>query len=119
MLNWFKKVVGSSNDRYIKTLHPRVAQINAHESKTSKWTDDQLRGKTAEFREKIERGASLDDLLPIVPEGGVPRKLSVKWSFWCCPWVFDSRKNNTLPFAPSQTVLGIELTVHLTVNKKL
>ena len=64
MLNWLKKVVGTSNDRYIKTLHPLVSRIHELEAKTSKFTDDQLRGKTAEFKEKIDRGATLDELLP-------------------------------------------------------
>ena len=64
MLNWLKKVVGSSNDRYIKSLQPLVARINELEAKTANYSDEQLRGKTAEFREKIDRGATLDELLP-------------------------------------------------------
>ena len=51
MLNWLKKAVGTSNDRYIKTLHPLVSRINELEAKTAKFTDEQLRGKTTEFRE--------------------------------------------------------------------
>jgi len=74
MLSWLKKVVGSSNERYIKTVQPLVARVNELEDKTARFTDAQLQGKSAEFREKLDRGASLDDLLPsafaVVREAG-------------------------------------------------
>ena len=64
MLKFFKKAFGSSNDRYVKSLGPLVDRINQLEQKTAKYSDAQLQGKSGEFREKIEKGASLDDLLP-------------------------------------------------------
>jgi preprotein translocase subunit SecA len=59
-----KKIVGSKNEREIKKLWPIVAQINAMESSVAALSDDQLRGKTAEFKERHARGESLDSLLP-------------------------------------------------------
>jgi preprotein translocase subunit SecA len=57
------KVFGSRNDREIKRLNKIVAQINALESEYETLSDDELKGKTAEFRERIKKGESLDDLL--------------------------------------------------------
>src|SRR5262249_41542185 len=53
---------------------PLVTRINALESSTQPLSDEQLRGKTAEFRARVEQGATLDDLLPeafaVVREAG-------------------------------------------------
>ncbi|MGZ5043109.1 MAG: preprotein translocase subunit SecA, partial [Usitatibacter sp.] len=58
-----KKVFGTSHEREIKRLRPRVERINALEAKWEKLTDAELRGKTAEFKQKLENGATLDDIL--------------------------------------------------------
>jgi preprotein translocase subunit SecA len=59
----FRQIFGSKNDREIKKLEPRVQLINAFEDGLKKLSDDELRGKTAELRTKLDNGASLDDLL--------------------------------------------------------
>ena len=59
-----KKIVGSKNDREIKKLWPVVHQINSLENSISQLTDEQLRAKTSEFRERHSKGESLDALLP-------------------------------------------------------
>jgi len=59
-----KKLIGSKNERELKKLWPVVAKINAMESSIASLTDDQLRGKTAEFKERHAKGESLDALLP-------------------------------------------------------
>jgi preprotein translocase subunit SecA len=68
------KVIGTQNEREIKRLRPLVVQINALESQIQALTDQQLRDKTPEFRQRLADGASLDDLLPeafaVVREGG-------------------------------------------------
>jgi len=68
------KVIGTQNEREIKRLRPRVAEINALEPAIQALTDEQLRAKTAEFRERVAGGATLDDLLPeafaVVREAG-------------------------------------------------
>ena len=57
------KVIGTQNQRDLKRLYPRVAQVSALEPQTQALTDDQLRDKTAEFRARVAAGESLDDLL--------------------------------------------------------
>ena len=58
-----KLIIGTKNDRELKKLQPRVVAINALDSSISSLTDEQLRGKTAEFRQRLENGARVDDLL--------------------------------------------------------
>jgi preprotein translocase subunit SecA len=60
------KVVGTQNDRELKRLRPIVAQVNAFETAIQALSDAQLRGKTAEFRQRLSSGETLDDLLPEV-----------------------------------------------------
>jgi preprotein translocase subunit SecA len=47
------KVFGSSNQRYLKSIQPIIAQINALEPEIKQLSDDELRAKTAEFKEKV------------------------------------------------------------------
>ena len=63
MLDIVKKVFGTKNDRELKKLQPIVVAINELEPAVSSLTDEQLRNKTNEFRERIDQGASLDDLV--------------------------------------------------------
>jgi len=64
MLKWMTKVFGTANERTIKKLKPLVVKVNELEDKTRKYTDAQLQAKTAQFKEKIDQGANLDELLP-------------------------------------------------------
>ena len=59
-----KKIFGTSHDRMMKKLQPIVDQINALEPSIEKLTDEELQAKTPEFKERIEKGETLDDLLP-------------------------------------------------------
>jgi preprotein translocase subunit SecA len=64
MINWvFTKLFGSQHERDIKKLQPMVDAINALEARIKPLSDDQLRAKTTELRERLAQGASLDDLL--------------------------------------------------------
>ena len=54
---------GSSNDRKLGKFHSRVNEINALENFYEKLTDEDLKNKTKEFRDKVKNGAILDDLL--------------------------------------------------------
>ena len=67
-----KKVLGTKHEREVKRMQPTVAAISALEGEIQKLSDAQLRGKTAEFRQQIDNGASLDDLL--VPAYAVARE---------------------------------------------
>src|SRR6266446_5055053 len=57
------KVVGTQNERELKRLRPLVGEINALEPSIQALSDEQLRAKTAQFRERFAQGATLDDLL--------------------------------------------------------
>ncbi|RZS52019.1 preprotein translocase subunit SecA [Sphaerotilus mobilis] len=57
-------IFGSRNERLLKQYRRVVERINALEPQFEKLTDDELRGKTAEFRQRLAQGTSLDDLLP-------------------------------------------------------
>ena len=67
-------IFGTENARELKRLRPVVAAINALESSIRSLTDEQLRAKTAEFRDRLAKGEKLDDLLPeafaVVREAG-------------------------------------------------
>jgi len=64
MFKLLGKLIGDSNERELGKLRPAVEQINALESEFERLGDEELRGKTAEFKQRLERGESLDDLLP-------------------------------------------------------
>ena len=64
MKNLFKKVFGSRNDRELKKLYPIVDKIESYEEELKKLSDEELRGKTLEFKERLKKGETLDDLLP-------------------------------------------------------
>ena len=68
------KVIGTQNERDLKRLRPFVAEINAKEPEIQKLSDEQLRGKTVEFRARLANGETLDDVLPeafaVVREAG-------------------------------------------------
>jgi preprotein translocase subunit SecA len=64
MLTWaLKKVFGTSHEREIRRLRPRVEAINALEPGIAALSATELKAKTAEFKEKLDNGATLDDLL--------------------------------------------------------
>ncbi|WP_248929451.1 preprotein translocase subunit SecA [Paenibacillus hamazuiensis] len=63
MLGLVKKIFGDSNEREIKRYLKAVERINELESSVEPLSDDELRGKTAEFRGRLENGEELDDLL--------------------------------------------------------
>src|SRR3954467_10211724 len=68
------KVIGTQNERDLKRLRPFVAAINAREPEIEQLSDEQLRGKTEEFRHRLAAGETLEDLLPeafaVVREAG-------------------------------------------------
>jgi len=65
MYKWIsRKLIGTDNDRTLKRIRPLVEAINAFEPRVQGLSDDQLRVKTAEFKEKLSQGATLDDILP-------------------------------------------------------
>ncbi|HHN65125.1 MAG TPA: preprotein translocase subunit SecA, partial [Nitrospirae bacterium] len=63
MLTILQKFFGTKNERELKRLQPVVERINSLESEISRLTDEELSRKTLEFKERLEKGESLDDLL--------------------------------------------------------
>jgi preprotein translocase subunit SecA len=59
-----RKIVGTRNDRELKRIQAYVDQVNALEEDIQKLSDEQLKAKTPEFKERLEKGATLEELLP-------------------------------------------------------
>jgi preprotein translocase subunit SecA len=72
--NLLKSVFGSRNDRLLKQYRQNVNLINSLETQIQALTDDELRAKTIEFKQRVQNGATLDSILPeafaVVREGG-------------------------------------------------
>ena len=64
MFNFLTKVFGSKNERELKKLQPVVDKINALEPEMQAMNDDHLKGQTVLFKQRLENGASLEDILP-------------------------------------------------------
>ena len=72
-----ESLIGSKSERALKTVQPVVDRINALEEEISKLTDEQLKAKTPEFRERLAKGEALDDLCPkLSPACAKPRSAS-------------------------------------------
>ena len=63
-MNMFSKVFGSRSQREVKRIMPLVKKIEDLRPEMQKLTDEELRGKTREYKKRLEEGATLDDLLP-------------------------------------------------------
>ena len=59
-----KKVFGTRNEREVKRLAPIIQHINSLEPGLKTLSDEQLAKKTVEFRERLSKGETLDDLMP-------------------------------------------------------
>src|SRR5437879_3934990 len=59
-----KSIFGSANDRYVRSLGKYVDAVNAHEPAIHALSDDELRGQTELFRQRLAAGEKLDDILP-------------------------------------------------------
>lgn len=59
-----KKIFGSQNERNLKHIAPLVDEINQFEPSIRALSDDQLKAKTPEFKERLEKGEEIDDILP-------------------------------------------------------
>ncbi len=64
MANFLTKIFGSRNERLLRQYRRKVAAINKLEPEIKKLTDEELKHKTVEFRERLAKGETLDDLLP-------------------------------------------------------
>ncbi|MGD9199576.1 MAG: DEAD/DEAH box helicase, partial [Desulfobacterales bacterium] len=64
ILNALTKVFGSKNERELKRIRPQIERINAFEPAVQAMSDVELKAQTAKFKERIDQGEPLDDLLP-------------------------------------------------------
>ncbi|MBO4405929.1 MAG: preprotein translocase subunit SecA [Alphaproteobacteria bacterium] len=82
MLSQFLKAIfGSHNDRIVKKYFRVAAQVNELEESIEKLSDDELRGKTEEFKQRLEEDETLDDILPeafAVAREGAKRALGLR-----------------------------------------
>ena len=70
----FRKIFGTENDRFLKSIRPTIAKINSFEDSLKNLSDADLTAKTADFKQRIANGESLDSVLPeafaVVREAG-------------------------------------------------
>ena len=66
MFDWTKKIFGDPDEKELKRLQPIVEKINSYEPDILKLNDEELKNKTTEFRERLGKGETLDDILPEV-----------------------------------------------------
>ena len=62
--NLFSKIFGSRNQRQLKRMSRVVGKINALEPSLESLSDQELGAKTGEFRDRLDSGESIEDLLP-------------------------------------------------------
>ena len=63
-MNIINKVFGTHSERELKRIEPIVKKIESYRDAMGQLTDDELKGKTAEFKKRLAEGETLDDLLP-------------------------------------------------------
>lgn len=63
-MGFFEKIFGSYSERELKKITPLVDKIESLDEAMQKLTDDELRNKTLEFKDRLKKGETLDDLLP-------------------------------------------------------
>ncbi len=66
MFDWTKKIFGDPNERELKKLQPIVEKIGSYEPDILKLSDEELKNKTSKFKERLDKGETLDDILPEV-----------------------------------------------------
>ena len=64
MLKFLTNILGDSNEKELKKLYPIIDAVNGLEPEVQALSDDALRAKTGEFRQRLAEGETLDDLLP-------------------------------------------------------
>jgi len=63
-MSFLKKIFGSRNDRFIKSIQPIVDKVNAYEPRFQQMDDAELKSMTENFKERLNKGSTLEDILP-------------------------------------------------------
>ena len=58
------KIFGTHSERELKRIYPIVDKVESYKEQMSTLSDDELKGKTREFKDRLDKGETLDDLLP-------------------------------------------------------
>jgi len=66
MFDWTKKIFGNHDEKELKRLQPIIEKINSFEPNILQLNDEELKNKTSEFRERLDKEETLDDILPEV-----------------------------------------------------
>ena len=64
LMGFFDKIFGSYSDKELKRIDPIINKIESLDSEMSKLSDEDLKNKTVEFRQRLNNGETLDDILP-------------------------------------------------------
>ena len=64
MFGWLKKIFGTQQDRLLRRYAKIVAEVNEWDKKFQPLSDNELRAKTLEFKERYKNGETLEQLLP-------------------------------------------------------
>ncbi len=64
MFSIFNKILGDSNQKIVKKLKPIIDRINSLETEFEKLSDEEIKQKTLEFKERLKKGETLNDILP-------------------------------------------------------
>ena len=128
-MNFFKAIFGSKNDRDVKKIRPVVARINELEAGLQKLSDDELRGKTAVWREELSKIEDKDELarklqanpdLPstwdnLVPNSDVPFPIFVTEMAAALRSAIIPAKLVVRLLSPTVNVTGVEATPLVTM----
>jgi preprotein translocase subunit SecA len=60
----FDKILGNANDKYLKKVQPIIDKVNSLEKEFEGFSDEKLKEKTKEFKERLGKGETLNDILP-------------------------------------------------------
>ncbi len=63
-MSFLSKIIGDANERYLKSVQPVIDKINHLEPQFEDFSNEQFKQKTQEFKERLKKGESLDDILP-------------------------------------------------------
>ena len=63
-MNAFTKLFGTHSERELKRIRPIVEKIESYHDSMAALTDEELRNKTKEYKDRFQSGETLDDLLP-------------------------------------------------------
>ena len=63
-MGFLKKLFGDYSSKEIKRIRPKVDKVLSYEDEYAKLTDAELKAKTNEFRDRLNKGETLDDILP-------------------------------------------------------